>query len=119
MKKLLSFILILFCVTMVQASDVLSENFETGLPSSPSTSETQASLASGIWLTKDVYGKNDNGSKRATMSSNAYLITPVLPQPGRVSFKHRASGSGKKLKVEKSVDGGNTWTEIGTATVSS
>ena len=119
MKKLFSFILILFCVNVVQAGDVLSENFETGLPSSPSSSETQASLASGIWLTKDVYGKNDNGSKRATMSSNAYLITPVLPQPGRVSFKHRASGSGKKLKVEKSVDGGNTWTEIGTATVSS
>lgn len=119
MKKLLSFMLMLFSVTMVHAGDVLSENFETGLPSSAPSSETQVSLASGTWLIKGVYAKSDNGSKRATMGSNAYLITPVLEQPGRVTFKHRASGSGKKLKVEKSVDGGSTWTELGTATVSS
>ncbi len=119
MEKLFSLMLMLFCATMVQAGDVLTENFETGLPSSASSSETQASLASGTWLIKGVYAKSDNGSKRATMGSNAYLVTPVLEQPGRVTFKHRASGSGKKLKVEKSVDGGATWTELGTATVSS
>jgi hypothetical protein len=52
-------------------------------------------------------------------SNGSYLITPKLCQPGRVSLKHRASGSGKKLLVEKSLDGGSTWHELGTATVSS
>jgi hypothetical protein len=36
-----------------------------------------------------------------------------------VTFSHRASGSGKKLRVEKSTDNGATWTQIGEATVSS
>ncbi len=119
MEKLLSFILMLFCSSMVQAGVVLTEDFETGLPLSAPSSETQATLASGSWLIKGVCAKSDNGSKRASMSSNGFLVTPVLDQPGRVSFKHRASGSGKKLKVEKSLDGGVTWVELGTATVSS
>ena len=119
MKKMLLLMMMLCCSIVAQAGDVLSENFETGLPSSSSSSEIQAELASGTWTVKGVYGKNDNGSKRAAMGSNAYLITPVLVQPGRVTFTHRASGNGKKLKVEKSIDGGMSWTELGTATVSS
>jgi len=101
-------------------ADSLKENFESGLPTSAPSQETVVTLASGQWRIKGVYAKNDNSSKRATMSSTgSYLVTPPLCQPGRVSFKHRASGSGKKLLVEKSTDGGTSWTELGTATISS
>ena len=103
----------------VWADNKLTENFESGLPSSAPSSETTVTLASGQWRIKGVNAKSDNGSIRATMGGNGYLVSPVLCQPGRVSFKHRASGSGKKLLVEKSVDGGATWTELGTSTVSS
>lgn len=105
------------CTTM--SAESLKESFETGLPSSATSSESTITLTSGQWKIKGVYVKNDNGSKRATMGGGAYLITPALNQPGRVSFYHRASGSGKKLLVEKSTNGGSTWTELGTATVSS
>ncbi len=101
------------------ADDKLTENFESGLPASAPSSETTVTLASGQWTVKGVYGKKDNNSMRATMSGGGYMVTPVLSQPGRVTFSHRASGSGKKLVVEKSADGGNTWTQIGDATVSS
>ena len=101
-------------------ADNLEENFDSGLPSSAPSSERFVTLSSGVWRVKGVYSKNDNGSPRATMSSTgAYLVTPPLCQPGRVTFKHRASGSGKKLLVEKSIDNGSTWSELGTATVSS
>ena len=119
MRELIISTLMLLCCTAAMADDKLTEDFETGLPASASSSETQATLSSGVWRVKGVNAKNDNGSKRATMSNNAYLITPTLHQPGRVTFRHRASGSGKKLKVEKSTDNGATWTELGTSTVSS
>ena len=118
MRTITAMMLLLF-VAVAAVADNLKEDFEQGMPTSAPSSETTVALPSGQWRLKGVYAKNDNGSKRATMSGNGYLITPVLCQPGRVSFVHRASGSGKKLKVEKSVDGGATWTEIGTSTVSS
>jgi hypothetical protein len=111
--------MLLCCCCLQAADDSLKEDFETGLPTSAPSSETSVTLASGSWRVKGVCVKSDNGSKRAAMSGNGYLVTPTLSQPGRVSFKHRASGSGKKLQVEKSVDGGLSWTELGTATVSS
>ena len=101
------------------ADDKLSENFESGLPTSAPSNETTVTLASGEWKIKGVYGKSDNNSKRLAMNNNGYAITPVLCQPGKVTFSHRASGSGKKLVVEKSTDGGQTWTQLGEATVSS
>lgn len=104
----------------VEAADTFNETFESGLPTSASSSETTVTLASGEWRINNAYGKKDNNSTRLTMgSTGAYAITPKLKQPGRVTFSHRASGSGKKLVVEKSTDGGTTWTELGTATVSS
>jgi hypothetical protein len=110
----------LFMVCSLVFADSLTEDFESGMPPQAPSAETTVTLSSGVWRLKGVYGKSDNNSRRATMSSNgAYLITPPLCQPGRVTMKHRASGSGKKLTVEKSADGGATWTEIGTATVSS
>ena len=118
MKRLLLTLTVVFAWTSLSA-DNLKENFETGLPSSAPSAETTVTLASGQWKVKGVYAKKDNNSTRATMSGNGYLITPVLSQPGSVSFIHRASGAGKKLLVEKSVDGGTTWTELGTSTVAS
>lgn len=119
MKRFYTLIaLCLFCCCVF--ADNLKENFDSGLPSSAPSAETSVTLSSGVWRVKGVYSKNDNGSTRATMSSTgAYLITPPLCQPGRVTFKHRASGSGKKLVVEKSTDNGSTWSQLGTATVSS
>lgn len=120
MKRLLFFALLLMSQICIWADNELKEDFETGLPTSAPSVETQVTLASGTWRVKGVYGKKDNNSLRATMSSaGAYLITPVLCQPGSISLKHRASGNGKKLLVEKSTDGGNTWSEIGTSTISS
>lgn len=118
MKKTLIFALILLCSLVVRAES-FTENFESGLPSSAPSSEAQVSLASGMWTIKGVCVKKDNGSQRAAMSTNAYLITPPLSQPSRITLKHRASGNGKTLVVEKSVDGGATWTPLGTSTVSS
>ncbi len=119
MKKL--YLLIALCLLCCGAiADSLTETFDSGLPSSAPSAETSVTLSSGQWRIKGVYGKNDNSSLRATMgSTGAYLVTPPLCQPGRVSVKHRASGSGKKLLIEKSTDGGSSWTALGTATVSS
>ena len=113
------FFLLFVAVRLMAASD-LKEDFEAGLPSSAPSAETVVTLSSGQWTLKGVYGKKDNNSLRATMSQNgAYMMTPALRQPGAISFKHRASGNGKKLNVEKSVDGGKTWTLLGTSTISS
>ena len=117
-RLLLLSIMVMGCAYCLAGS--LSEHFESGLPTSAPSQETTVTLSSGQWRLKGVYAKSDNGSTRATMSATgSYLITPPLHQPGRVSFKHRASGSGKKLTVEKSSDGGTSWTELGTATISS
>ncbi|MBR1547288.1 MAG: hypothetical protein IJ637_00985 [Prevotella sp.] len=118
MRKLIALAL-LMCGITAEAADELKENFETGMPSSAPSSETTAALSSGEWRIKGVAGKKDNNSMRAAMSGGGYLVTPVLCQPGRVTVSHRASGSGKQLVVEKSTDGGSTWTEIGTVSVSS
>jgi len=118
----LRFVILLLAVltTGMAAADSLKEDFENGMPASAPSAATVVTLSTGEWTVKGVYAKSDNGSRRATMSSaGAYMVTPPLCQPGRVTMKHRASGSGKKLLVEKSVDGGATWSELGTATVSS
>lgn len=119
MKRIVSSIFMLCCMLAAQAADNFTEHFESGLPTSAPSAETTVTLSSGAWKIKGVAGKKDNNSMRAAMSGNGYLITPALRQPGKVTFSHRASGSGKQLLVEKSVDGGASWTELGTSTVSS
>ncbi len=120
MNRIILLVCLLLANMSAWANNELKEDFETGMPTSAPSVETQVTLASGTWRIKGVYGKKDNNSLRATMNaSGGYLITPVLCQPGAISFKHRASGNGKKLLVEKSTDGGNTWSEIGTSTISS
>ena len=113
-------LMLLCCVLAAGAADSLKETFESGLPSSAPSAETAVTLASGQWRIKGAYGKKDNNSMRLTMSTNGgYAITPVLCQPGTVTLFHRASGSGKILAVEKSTDGGATWTALGESSVSS
>ena len=108
-----------FLPTATYADDKLTEHFETGLPTTAPATETTATLASGNWRVKGVAGKKDNNSLRAAMSTDGYIVTPPLCQPGRITFSHRASGNGKQLVAEKSTDNGATWTTLGTATVAS
>ncbi len=118
MKKItLSLLGLLFFAGIVSAQ--ISETFETGMPTSAPSSETAATLASGIWKLNGVAGKADNGSNRAAMNTNGYLISPAIDKPTSVSFVHRGSGSGKVITVYKSIDNGANWTSIGTATVNS
>jgi len=118
MKKTTLFLLgLLFFVGFASAQ--VSETFETGMPASAPASETAATLASGTWKLNGVFGKADNGSNRAAMNTNGYMISPAIDKPISVSFTHRGSGSGKVITVYKSVDNGANWISIGTATVSS
>ena len=96
--------LLLFAVSAF-GDNKLTENFESGLPTSAPSSETVVTLVSGQWKIKGACGKSDNSSQRLAMSGNGYAVTPTLCQPGKVTFSHRANGQ--------------TWQEIGTATVSS
>ena len=119
MKRLFLLSLLLLSAVSTFSNNKLTENFENGLPKSAPTNETVVSLTSGQWKIKGVCGKSDNNSLRLAMSANGYAVTPTLCQPDQVTFSHRASGSGKKLKVEKSTDNGLSWQELGTSTVSS
>ena len=119
MRKLITLLIMLSVTACAIAEDKLTENFESGLPASAPSAETSVTLASGTWKLKGVNGKKDNNSMRAAMSTNGYLVSPTLCQPGRVTFSHRGSGNGKKLVVEKSTDNGATWTQLGESTVSS
>ena len=121
MKKVISLFTLLLCAVMAQAAgDRLTEDFESGLPSSAPSAETTVQLASGAWRIKGVSANKNNGSNRAQFTnSSAYLITPAVCQPGKVSFAHRSGGNGKIITVEKSADGGQTWQPVGQATTSS
>ena len=120
MKKIFFNLMLLCSAFAAQAADVFTEDFENGLPTSAPTSETKVTLASGEWTIKGIAANKNNGSTRAMFSnSSAYIITPALNQPGKVSFLHRSGGNGKIITVEKSTDGGKTWTQLGQVTTSS
>lgn len=121
MKRLLPLFLgAILCVSSLQAQTVsVNENFESGLPASAPSVETSVTLGSGIWKINGSFGKSDNGSNRLAMNTNGYAITPSIDKPTTLSFVHRGSGSGKVLTVQKSVNNGQNWTTIGTATVNS
>lgn len=110
MKRILyswfiAFICIAFIPNVSKADNVIRVDFENGIPSG--------------WATTGITVKKDNNSMRAAMSSNATLLSPAIDNPTQVSYKHRGSGNNKELIVEKSTDGGSTWTEIGSTKVSS
>ena len=119
MKRFLPFILLISLTGLVSAQTTITENFDTGLPTSAPSSETSATLSSGIWKLNGTFGKSDNGSMRLAMNTNGYAITPAINKPTSVSFVHRGSGSGKVITVYKSINNGADWTSIGTATVNS
>ena len=119
MKRITTLLSLLLMACFLFAQN-FSETFETGMPTSAPAIETAATLASGTWKLNGTYGKSDNGSVRACMSStNGTMISPAIDKPVSISFNHRGSGSGKVLTVAKSINGGASWTTIGTATVSS
>lgn len=112
-KTFLLFFLAL-SVWCAQASTVLKEDFSTGLLASATSTLTDYTLSSGVWKMCGTCAKSNNGSVRALLNgSSSYLITPSVDKPESVSFIHHASGSGKTYYVEKSTDGGTTWTRIG------
>ena len=119
MRRLSALLWLLTVTVLTFGADQFTERFESGMPTSAPTAETTAQLASGTWTLKGVYGKKDNNSMRAAMSTGGYLVTPLLCQPDRVTFSHRGSGNNKKLVVEKSTDKGATWTTLGEVSVSS
>jgi pectate disaccharide-lyase len=106
---------------LVEADTVVwTETFETGLPATASSAESNVTLSSGIWKASSVYGKSDNGSTRACMSSTgAYLVAPAVDKPTLVTFNHRSSGNYKILTVEKSVNNGTSWSTVGTVSAGS
>jgi len=118
MKRITS-IFSLLLVTAFLFAQNFTETFETGMPTSAPSTETAATLASGIWKLNGSFGKSDNGSIRLAMNTNGYAIAPPIDKPTTLSFNHRGSGSGKILTVAKSIDNGANWTTIGTATVNS
>lgn len=119
MKRILPLLIGLMFSGFVCAQTTITENFETGLPASAPSSETNATLSSGVWKINGTFGKTDNGSTRLAMNTNGYAITPAINKPVSISFTHRGSGSGKIITVYKSTNNGSNWTSIGTASVSS
>lgn len=106
MKRIFLIIPLLLLSFLTYAGTSILVDFESG------------SLPDG-WTSNGVSLKKDNGSMRAAFASNATLITAPIDNPIQISYKHRGSGSNKTLTVEKSVDNGQTWSEIGSAKVSS
>lgn len=119
MKRILPLLMGLMFSGFVCAQTTITENFETGLPASAPSSETNATLSSGVWKINGTFGKTDNGSTRLAMNTSGYAITPTINKPVSISFTHRGSGSGKIITVYKSTNNGSNWTSIGTASVSS
>ncbi len=118
MKRITSIFSLLLVTGFIFAQS-FNETFETGLPTSAPTTETSATLSTGVWKLKGTFGKSDNGSTRLAMNTAGYAITPAIDKPTSLSFNHRGSGSGKVLTVEKSINNGSTWTSIGTSTENS
>lgn len=119
MRKLFLIATFITLAAGISQAQALNEDFESGLPSSASANDTKVTLSSGEWTINNVYGKKDNNSMRALINQGGYLITPALDRPGTITFVHRASGSNKHIVVEKSTDGGSTWTKITEVTVTS
>jgi hypothetical protein len=106
-------------------AQTLTENFESGLPTSAPATPTAYALASGTWT---LYGAYQGGNvayicsdgglldlrvlKTSVSPGGGYAISPPLQGVTSVSFKE---GRGSRtITVQKSTDGGTTWTTIGT-----
>jgi hypothetical protein len=92
----------------------------TNLPAQTySIDETFADGIPAGWVTTGSVSKTTNNSKSCvSMGGNATITTPAIDQPVALTFSHRASGNGKTLTVEKSVNSG-AWISIGSVSPSS
>lgn len=118
-KKLLISLFLFPICGILFSENTITETFESGLPTSTPGSETAYTLSTGTWKLMGAFGKSDNGSLRLAMNTNGYAVSMPIDKPTNLSFKHRGSGSGKILTVQKSIDNGANWATIGTATVNS
>ncbi|MBN1185961.1 MAG: T9SS type A sorting domain-containing protein [Bacteroidales bacterium] len=103
-RGVLAIILGLISSQFSYSTDLINENFVSGIPVT--------------WTASGVTATTSSGKTCASMTTNGYLITPSLYKPGALTFSHRASGNGKTLTIEKSTNG-TDWTVIGTISPSS
>ena len=119
MKKIYSFIAALFCTMMVQAAEsAFTEDFNT--LSGTFNTPTNVTLPSGTWIMNGVSNNTSSNVKSVKYnSSNAYIISPAIDKPAKVSFGYRSGGSNKSVTVSYSTDNGSSWTDIETFNIAS
>ncbi|MCX6231694.1 MAG: endonuclease [Bacteroidetes bacterium] len=112
-------------LSITTAAYSFTEGFETGLPTAynPSGIQYPYTLFSGDWSTLNVMrnSTNEHGGLyclqlKSDIGSNA--TTPALTTVGSLSFWCKAGTSGSNgLKIQKSTDGGSTFTDVQTLTI--
>ena len=77
-------------------------------------------LPSGTWSMNGITGnKSSNVISVKFNTSNAYIISPAIDKPAKVSFSYRSGGSNKPVTVSYSTDNGSSWTDIETFNIAS
>ncbi|MDR2840502.1 MAG: T9SS type A sorting domain-containing protein [Paludibacter sp.] len=106
-NKLIFFVSACFLALISNAQTlVIDENFAA------------TTLPVGWTSTGTVAVETYNSQRYVTLASGSTLTTIGVNKPVLLTFSHRASGNGKTLTVEKSVNDGE-WTSIGTVSPSS
>lgn len=119
MKKKLCSIALTLITLMAQAAETdFTEDFNTFTGSYSSV--TNVTLPSGVWVMNGVGANTTSGVKSVKFNnSNAYVISPAIDKPAKVSFVYRSGGSNKPVTVSYSTNGGSTWTDIETFIIQS
>ncbi len=100
------FILCIYPFTVKADHIVLEQNFSDG------------SIPSGWETTGTVKATTSSSKTCISLAASSSITLPMADQIISVSFSHRASGSSKELKLEKSVNGGE-WVQVDKVTPSS
>ena len=97
----------------------ITEGFESGLPTSAPSTETQVTLGSGVWTIYKAASNTDKyaGTYCCSISSGGYITSPAFSGVTSISFYAKVSGA-STIKVQKSVNGGE-FTDVGTQSISS
>ncbi len=121
MKQLYTLFLAMSLLLLFSASvqAQILEGFETGLPTTAPTVETDVTLGSGTWsLMGGVRSTNHYaGTYGLRLSKNGYITTPVLSNVISISYYIKPSGA-STATLQKSVNGG-AYTTVGTQSISS